>query len=188
MSQAVVVLPLVPVMPTSVSAAEGAPKKRSAIAPSWACRPGTGSAKMFDGNSGARTPAPGSHRIARAPRSIASAACASPCVLLPAQARKAPPGRTSALDTVRSVTSSCTGTPLISGSSSASARGGVREARIIAAPPVVEPAPDCRSAHRTRRSPRPARRPSAATPRRPRGRTRARRRRRRRICRRPARR
>ena len=152
MSHAQVVLPLVPVIPTTCSACEGCPKKRSAMTPRCARRSGTATTNCSSSwparwrtrcssraaASWARvSPAAGvSYTTARAPRSEACAANSMPCRPLPRswprQARNKEPGVTSRLSRVRSLTAT---------SSGASTMPDSNCRRLRAPPPAVLPAP-----------------------------------------------
>ncbi len=90
--QAQVVLPLVPVMPTTASSREGNAKNRAASSLARRDRSGTSASTMSDCSVGARTFPSGSHRIAAAPWRTTSAVNSSPWRRAPRQARKAAPG------------------------------------------------------------------------------------------------
>ena len=84
---AVVVLPLVPVMPTTRSSAVGSPWKRAAAGPIAARTSGTST-------SGTPRPSGRSHTSAAAPRSTASGAKSWPSARKPGTQKNSVPGRT----------------------------------------------------------------------------------------------
>ncbi len=126
---AVVVLPFVPVMPTTSSSADGSRKNRSAIAPTRRESPGTACTTTFAGSCGASRPGAGSQSTATAPLSTAAAACCTPCDVRPWQAMNTLPGVACRLSCVRSDTSTSRSGRSASPSSAAS------DERYAGAPP-----------------------------------------------------
>ena len=122
---AVVVLPLVPVMPTVTSCAEGSPYTQAATGPASAR--GSSATRTGTPAAAARSLPAASVSTATAPAAAACAANRAPCTLSPGTATSRSPGRASPEATVTPVTVSAGGTPAAS-SAKASARSATRRA------------------------------------------------------------